>query len=305
MRILIADDDAVSRRLVEKAVVQWGYEAVVTSDGFAARTILQNEGSMNLAVLGWRMPGVDGVEICRELRDRQQPPQPYILLVTGDRANQHILEGLEAGADDYLAKPFDAETLRVRLRAGRRIVELQQHLLSMDQAARSPAVYDALTGLWNREVTLDLLRRALAGDRLAAGRVSVVRVDVDRFQNVKNVYGHRLADAVLRETARKIAAGVRFTDSVGRCADGHFLVILPEADAPSARACAQRILTLVSKEAADVIGAAIPVTASVGVATAADTFVTDADSLVRAADIAVREAASRGGNQIRLADRQE
>lgn len=299
MRILIADDDAASRRFLENAVAQWGYDPVVTSDGVAARKILEDKESTSLAILGWRMPGMDGAEICRALRNRPDVCSPYILLITARK--QDILDGLDAGADDYLTKPFDVETLRVRLRAAKRIVDLQQHLLSTDQAARSPAMYDVLTGLLNREVTLDLLRRALACDRLAAGRVSVIRVTIDRFQDIKQAHGHRMADAVLRETARKIAAGVRLTDSVGRWGDGQFLIILPEADAPSAMACARRILALVKKDAAESFGAAISVTASMGVATAGDALIPDAESLLRAADMAADQAASRGGDQIGLA----
>jgi len=121
MRVLIAEDDAVCRRMVEVLLVRWGYQVGVASDGNEALQMLLEEDSPRLAILDWMMPGLDGVEICGALRRRTLEPYTYVLLLTTRGQKQDIVAGLDAGADDYLTKPFDAHELRARLHAGGRL----------------------------------------------------------------------------------------------------------------------------------------------------------------------------------------
>ena len=130
MRILIADDDAITRRLLETILSKWGYEVQIASDGDEAWATLQGEGAPKLAILDWMMPGLDGVEICRRARQRMDAPYVYMLLLTSKIRKEDIIEGMEAGADDYLTKPFNRHELEVRLRAGLRILDLQEALLA-------------------------------------------------------------------------------------------------------------------------------------------------------------------------------
>jgi len=133
MRILIAEDDAVSRRLLERKLAMWGYQVLTCSDGTGAWEVLQGEDSPNLAVLNWMMPGMDGVQICREVRKLKRTKYIYIILLTARDQKEDIVEGIEAGADDYVTKPFNPHELNVRVRAGRRILDMQSELLKQEK----------------------------------------------------------------------------------------------------------------------------------------------------------------------------
>jgi len=130
MKVLIAEDDAVSRRMLESALMKWGYEVVLARDGTEAWQILQSAEAPQLAILDWQMPGMDGLEVCRKVRSREETPYTYIILLTARDQKEDVLTGMDAGADDYLTKPFDPHKLQVRLRAGQRILDLQTALLS-------------------------------------------------------------------------------------------------------------------------------------------------------------------------------
>ena len=128
MKILIAEDDPVSRRVLEATLVKWGYDVVVTYDGVEALSGLQEEDAPHLAILDWMMPGLDGVEVCRRVRQTARPVPTYIILLTAKSGKEDIVTGIEAGANDYLTKPFNREELRVRVRVGVQMIELQTTL---------------------------------------------------------------------------------------------------------------------------------------------------------------------------------
>jgi len=128
VRILIAEDDSISRRLLEVTLIKWGYEVVSTEDGEAAWRVLQAEEAPSLAILDWMMPGLDGVEICRKVREREERPYTYIMLLTAKGSKEDVVIGLDAGADDYVNKPFDQKELRSRIKVGERMIALEQAL---------------------------------------------------------------------------------------------------------------------------------------------------------------------------------
>lgn len=130
MKVLIAEDDPISCRMLEWLARKWGYESIAVNDGVLAAWILERDDAPKLAILDWMMPGLDGLQICRRLRKNSDKPYVYILLVTAKNQKEDVLEGLEAGADDYVTKPFDPDVLALRLKVGRRIVELQERLLA-------------------------------------------------------------------------------------------------------------------------------------------------------------------------------
>jgi len=159
VKILVADDSIVSRHLLDATLRRWGYEVVVACDGTEAWQILQQNGAPSVAILDWMMPGHTGLEVCRMVRQQSREPYTYILLLTSKSLKEDLIEGMEAGADDYITKPFDQHELKVRLRAGTRLVELQAQLLSAREALREQATKDWLTKVWNRSSILDLLSR--------------------------------------------------------------------------------------------------------------------------------------------------
>ena len=130
MQILIAEDDVITRRTLEALLAKWGYAVIVVGDGAEAWRILQGDAAPRLAVLDWMMPGLDGIQICRQVRQRAEAPYVYVLLLTTKANQEDVISGLEAGADDYLTKPFNPQELMVRLRAGRRILDLQERLVA-------------------------------------------------------------------------------------------------------------------------------------------------------------------------------
>ena len=299
MRILIAEDEPISQHMLESFLTQWGYDVIAANDGDEAWWTLQREDAPSLAILDWMMPGMDGTQICREVRKRTGEPYTYLILLTAKSQKQDIVQGLEAGADDYLTKPFDADELRVRLRAGRRILDMQEQFLSMREAVRFPNTHDFMTGLWNREAILGMLRQKLGRERHDATPVGVILVDLDHFKQI-NKYGAAAGDAVLRETARRIRSCVRLYDSVGRYGGGEFLIVVPGCYSSEVTAIAEKVRATISREPMDILGGSIEVTASVGVAATDESKDADADVLLRLAEEAVRRAKAHR-NRVELA----
>ena len=160
-RVLVAEDDAMFRRILESWLTTWGYEVTMAEDGAEAWAILQQEIRPQVLILDWMMPAINGLELCGKVRERNQFPYQYILLATAKDAKQDLVRGLEAGADDYLTKPFDRSELRARLRACNRILTLQDDQIRAHEQLRFQATHDALTGSLNRGEILEMLRREL------------------------------------------------------------------------------------------------------------------------------------------------
>ena len=200
VRILIADDDRASVRLLEAALVKMGHEVVSVSDGLEAIRVAALPDSPPLMILDWMMPGADGLEVCHAVR-RRVSPYVYIILLTARSQPADMVAGLDAGADDFLSKPLDVVELRARLRSGLRVLELQDELLAAQETLRHRANHDLLTGLWNRAMVVEQLERELARARRKNQSLAVLLVDVDHFKAVNDTYGHAAGDAVLRATA--------------------------------------------------------------------------------------------------------
>src|SRR4051794_17238522 len=227
MRVLAAEDNPVFQSMLRSMLNKWGYSPIMARDGNEAWRILESENAPRLAVLDWMMPGIDGVEICRRLRSLNPEPYIYILLLTARTESQDLIEGMDAGADDYLTKPFNAHELRVRLHAGRRILDLQEELLKAREALRKQATHDGLTGLLNRTGILEKLDDELSRATRTGTPVSVLMADLDLFKSINDTRGHLAGDAVLREAARRLKAAARRYDSVGRYGGEEFLIVLP------------------------------------------------------------------------------
>ena len=305
MKILIAEDDPVSRRLLEAKLVKWGYDVVVTCDGDEAWEALRAEDAPRLAILDWMMPGLDGVEICGRMRKEAREPYIYIILLTALHRDEDLVTGMEAGADDYITKPFKANELRVRLRAGRRIIELQNELIEAREALRERATHDPLTGLWNHEEILRILRRHLSRAKREGGEVSVIMADLDHFKNVNDTHGHMAGDTVLRQTAVRMLSMVRDYDYVGRYGGEEFLIVLPGSDMEGATVLAERLCLSISSQSMDIPEGMIPVTISLGVANNCKEKKSDTDSLVHAADLALYRAKEKGRNRVEIATDEE
>ena len=213
-QIVIAEDDPISRRLLEVLLTRSGYQVSVASNGTEALELLDQVDAPRLAVLDWMMPGLEGLQVCRKIRERKDRPYTYILLLSARAQKEDLLLGLESGADDYLTKPFDALELRARLHVGQRILQLQDGLMEKGAELLFRATHDSLTGLPNRGMVLDTLRRERSRQVRGGGSFGIILLDIDHFKNVNDTYGHQCGDAVLQEVARIMTASVRGYDTV-------------------------------------------------------------------------------------------
>ena len=300
MRILIADDSIVSRHLLDATLRKWGYEVVVASDGVEAWNYLQAEDAPKLAILDWVMPGLTGPEVCRRVREKAQDKDvyTYILLLTSKSLREDLIEGMESGADDYITKPFDQHELKVRLRAGTRIIDLQRELVAAREELREQATKDFLTRIWNRSSILDIFQRELSRGARENRSVGLVLADLDHFKAVNDTFGHFAGDAVLREFARRMQSATRPYDAVGRYGGEEFLIVLPGCEADAARVQAERVREAVAAGPFAAVAQSIAVTCSIGVSCRARPSLSDTDPLVRDADMALYAAKDHGRNRV-------
>ena len=235
MRILVADDDAVSRRMMERILRRAGYDVVLAEDGREALERLVSPDAPRLALLDWMMPGLDGPGVCLEVRSHRERPYSYIALLTSKGDREDLITGLEAGADDYLTKPCHPEELKARLRTGERILRLEDTLVDAREQMRYKATHDALTLLWNRGAILAHLNSEFHRAQRELAKISLLLCDVDHFKRINDVHGHPVGDLVLQEIAAKLAGAIRPGDAVGRYGGEEFLVILSDCGAESLR----------------------------------------------------------------------
>jgi two-component system, cell cycle response regulator len=299
VRVLIAEDDLVSRSLLERVLVKWGFEVAVTRDGEEAWQALQQDDAPPLAVLDWMMPGLDGPEVCRRVRGLDAPNPPYLILLTARDSKSDIVAGLEAGANDYLGKPFDKDELHARLEVGRRFIELNTKLLQTQETLAVLARTDALTGIINRRAILERLDEEITRSDRGGSPLGIGIVDIDHFKRVNDAYGHATGDQVLREVVDRSAAAMRPHDGFGRIGGEEFLAVLPGSGRPQLADALERIRAAVSRSPMDAGGRDVSVTVSIGGGVYGGQ---SADALIRAADGALYQAKAQGRDRVIVAE---
>jgi two-component system cell cycle response regulator len=300
MRILIADDSIVSRHLLDATLRKWGYQVVVACDGVEAWNVLQEDDAPKLAILDWVMPGLTGPEVCRRVREqaKEKDTYTYILLLTSKSLKEDLIEGMESGADDYITKPFDQHELKVRLRSGMRIIDLQRELVTAKDELREQATKDFLTRIWNRSSILDILQRELIRGGREDRSVGVVLADLDHFKLVNDTYGHFAGDAVLREFARRMQTSIRPYDAIGRYGGEEFLIILPGCDEQCTSRQAERMRSVLDAEPMTVNEQHHLITCSFGATTWHPGEPVSPDGLIRVADDMLYAAKHQGRNRV-------
>jgi two-component system, cell cycle response regulator len=300
MKILIADDDSLSRRMLKSTLERSGYDVIAVEDGSAAASALCEPEGPRMALLDWMMPGVDGPGVVRMVRVRRGQQYVHMILLTSRQAKEDVIAGLDAGADDYLTKPFNPQELRARLRTGERILSLEDTLVHAREEMRYRATHDTLTGLWNRGVILELLQRELQRGKRQQhqGSVTILLGDIDHFKQVNDTFGHAAGDAALRKVAKHLTDSVRNYDAVSRYGGEEFLVVLPSCDAKSGCDRAEHIRHKLELEPVITGEAKIPLTLSMGVANSGEWPGLDAEALIRKADEALYQAKGDGRNRV-------
>jgi len=302
MKILLAEDNRFFRRLLEVNLAKWGHDVVACDDGSEAWRILSSDDSPKLAILDWEMPGMQGVEICREIRKVQCRPYVYIILLTAKNLKEDLVEGLESGADDYITKPFDPVELQVRVRAATRIVLLQEDLYAAFKASELQAKQDSLTGLWNHSAILDLLKQELERANRQRTPLGVIMADVDGFKAINDIHGHLVGDWVLREVALTMKSVIRLYDSVGRYGGDEFLVVVPGCSQEQVKQLAERLCGAVSRRLNRTVAEQVGCTMSMGVAWTDGRSLEQVDGIVTAADESLYTAKKNGRNRVEIFD---
>jgi two-component system, cell cycle response regulator len=285
--ILLAEDDPVTRMLMTRFLKKAGYEVDAVGNGSDALDRMTKR-YYPMLVTDWEMPEMDGVSLCKAVRNLQLDGYVYALLLTARDAKEHIIAGLEAGADDYLIKPVHEPELIARLNAGRRILNLEHSLRVANQRNRILSITDALTGTYNRRYLMEQLPRELERCRRYAYPLSVLMCDIDYFKQINDARGHAAGDEVLQQFAARAQKSIRSnSDWVSRYGGEEFLIVLPETSHEGAVSVAEKIRTLIAATPFTTRAGDAPITASFGVASTGPSgpdIALKVDTLIRTAD---------------------
>lgn len=303
MKVLIAEDENISRMVLAKALVNHGYEVLQAHDGKEAWDIFQKEKEdIYIAILDWQMPKMDGIELCQRIKDASISHYVYVIFLTGKKDIDSIVEGLETGADDYLPKPFDRRELLSRLKVGLRLIEFEKALREANEKLHTLAITDGLTGISNRRAIFERLR----GEIFRAGRENstfcLIMLDIDHFKKVNDTYGHGAGDKVLVEIVNRIKSELRPHDDIGRYGGEEFLVGISKADSKISRIIAERLRKCICERPFQVEDRKIDVSISLGVVDfmpSKDHDINDLlEGMIKAADIALYKAKEAGRNRV-------
>jgi diguanylate cyclase (GGDEF)-like protein len=294
MRILIADDDPVIRKIISKLVSDMGHEPVTVNDGNSAIEQIKQHG-YPVVVLDWMMPGMDGIDVCRAIRGIENGNICYIIMNSAREGSNSISEALKAGANDYITKTTDSIELRARIGVGIRTAQLEIELVELNRRLIYLVRTDGLTGLLNHAAILKELDMELDRGRRDGSSTSVLMLDLDKFKAVNDTYGHQAGDKVLINFSEKLIEKCRSFDRIGRYGGEEFLIVLPRTNNNEAILIAERIRFEIAEMNLNKIIQGLKITCSIGTCTAA-LSVQHSSALVSAADASLYRAKEAGRN---------
>jgi two-component system cell cycle response regulator len=305
VKLLVVDDDPDTRRLLAISLGRAGHQIVEADGGEEGWEQYQRERA-RLIILDWMMPGLDGIDLITRIRANEADAYTYIIMLSVLREKPQVVTGLQAGADDYLTKPFDPEELAARVSIGERILKLQERLVASRQSMEKLAMHDTLTGLLNRRAIHDRALAELNRRRRGSAHapLSIIMLDIDHFKSINDSYGHDAGDLALQVVADLLTGQLRSYDGLGRWGGEEFLMLLPGTALAEACAVAERIRANLAKaKPALPDGTRVSLSASLGVAAIDESDAGPVgeqwlDHLVRAADQALYRAKSRGRNRV-------
>ena len=301
MKLLIADDSLTQRVMLQAIAKKWGFDIVLAEDGNQAWEVLSGPDAPRLVLLDWEMPGMDGPEVCRRVREIETEDPPYILLLTSRSETDDIVAGLSAGANDYISKPFNNAELLARAKVGKRMLKLQSELAKAKATLEFQASHDVLTGLMNRRAIMEALDKEMARSQRNDQVLSVGIIDIDHFKQINDTYGHGAGDDVLKEVSQRMKAALRPYDHLGRYGGEEFLAVL-NVDNGEELTPFERMRSMIADKPFMIDNTPLNVTISCGVrvidAIAGESIASD---FIATADTALYEAKESGRNRVIMA----
>jgi len=304
MKALVVEDDLSTRLLIKKIVENEGYEVLEAKDGYEGWKIFQKEkDDIHITILDWMMPEMDGIELCRRIRKASVTHYVYILFLTSKRDIEDIVEGLEAGGDDYMTKPFARKELVSRIGVARRISVLEHKLNEANKKLHVLAITDPLTGLLNRREFLKRLRVEIYRVSRDKKFYSLIMLDIDHFKKVNDTLGHTAGDMVLIEIADRLKTELRPYDLIGRYGGEEFLIGIPVGNSETGRNIAERIRASICKKPFHAGNKELDITASLGVTNAIPAgnkkdMIHLLEDMIERADSALYMAKDAGRNRV-------
>jgi len=301
MKVLIAEDDSLLRQMLRGALAAAGHQLITAANGLDAWEMLQRE-HVRMLIVDWMMPGLDGPDLIRRIRGAGWPGYTYIILLTAKTGRDDVVEGLNAGADDYVTKPFRQDELLARMGVGARILDLETRLSESLTREEALATRDSLTGLPNRRALFDRARTELSRAEREKRSLGVIMMDIDHFKPINDRFGHAAGDEALRRVAEVLQKSKRDYDYTGRWGGDEFLTILPGTSMLQAGLVAERIRASIDRVRLGVGGAeTVELRTSLGVACASPAVSPiGLDELMKQADDALYQAKAEGRNRVCL-----
>jgi len=300
MKVLIAEDDLTSRIILDSVLKKWGFTPVLTCDGKEAWDVMQSKDAPRLAILDWQMPEMNGIEVCQRIREIDTSDPPYLIVLTSKDEKKDIVKGLEAGANDFISKPYDNDELRARINVGKRMVQLQSELSEAYRALQHEAMHDPLTNIYNRRAIMELLDKEIAREKREKTGLCVGLCDLDYFKRVNDTYGHQVGDEVLIAFTRFVMDKLRVNDHVGRIGGEEFLIVASGSKGLKQDTMFERICRHVRNSKISTEKGNISITVCIGVARY--TGVETSDTLLAAADTALYHAKKTGRDRVVCVD---
>jgi diguanylate cyclase (GGDEF)-like protein len=300
LKILVADDSPVYRKLVEQSLSQEHYTLLIAKNGRQALDLFA-EHQPGVVITDWSMPDISGIELCQHIRRDFNQFYAYVILLTGNTDKEELIEGLAAGADDYVTKPFHSGELQARVRVARRMVELHRQIQDKNRQLEELALTDPLTGLPNRRAIDVWAIRELSAAARYNFSIWVAMADLDHFKNVNDSYGHDAGDTVLKGFAEVLKSNTRDSDVCARLGGEEFLVVITHVEKENVTIPIERIRTQFECQKFAVADRTFGATASFGIAGLRVTASPNFSDLVARADAALYSAKKKGRNRIELA----
>jgi two-component system cell cycle response regulator len=264
--ILLVEDEPTTRLMTSRQLRRAGYEVAVVANGTQALAMLRSK-FFPMMLTDWDMPEMNGVALCKAVREMPLEGYVYTILLTAREGKAHVIEGLAAGADDYLIKPPDDDELRARLNTGRRILTLEQSLRAANGRIHRLSITDPLTDTYNRRYLMEQLPHEIERACRYARPLSVVMCDVDYFKQVNDSHGHQAGDEVLKGLSRLLLGRARKDlDWVARYGGEEFVIVLPETRVADAMVFAEKMRAIIAAHPFEIMEATLSVSASFGVA---------------------------------------